>query len=99
MTRSKNSKVTARHLFVYGTVQGVGFRWWVVSVARAYHITGWVRNTENYHCVEIMAESNNEAELAEFIETIKHKHPYARVDACEVTVIAPSLYKTFQVVR
>ena len=33
-----------RHIFFYGRVQGVGFRWLAVSKARLLGLTGWVRN-------------------------------------------------------
>ena len=33
-----------RHIFFYGRVQGVGFRWHAVSNARLLGLTGWVRN-------------------------------------------------------
>ena len=33
-----------RHIFFYGRVQGVGFRWHAVSKARLLGLTGWVRN-------------------------------------------------------
>ena len=32
-----------RHIFFYGRVQGVGFRWHAVSKARLLGLTGWVR--------------------------------------------------------
>lgn len=91
--------VKAYHIFVYGRVQGVGFRYWVLSAARRFRISGWVRNTENYHCVEILAESENEDNLKEFIQAVKTEHPYAKVDASEISEIAPSGYKGFSVVR
>ena len=33
-----------RHIFFYGRVQGVGFRWHAVRKARLLGLTGWVRN-------------------------------------------------------
>ena len=35
------------YVVVQGQVQGVGFRWFVQSLANAYQITGWIRNMEN----------------------------------------------------
>ena len=32
---------------VEGQVQGVGFRWFVQSLANSLHLTGWIRNMEN----------------------------------------------------
>jgi acylphosphatase len=35
------------HVFISGTVQGVGYRQFVRSNARKLGLTGWVRNTED----------------------------------------------------
>lgn len=91
--------IIAYHIFVYGRVQGVGFRYWTVSLARAFHIAGWVRNTENDNCVELVAESNNLENLQAFVHALKTEHPYAKVDACETAKTAPANYRSFQVVR
>lgn len=43
------------HAFVDGTVQGVGFRMYVLDRASELHLTGWVRNTYD-GLVEVIAE-------------------------------------------
>jgi acylphosphatase len=45
----------ALHIFVYGRVQGVGFRSWAASRAKRLGITGWVRNCPD-GTVELVAE-------------------------------------------
>lgn len=35
------------HVFISGTVQGVGYRYFVRSNAKQLGLTGWVRNTED----------------------------------------------------
>lgn len=34
-------------VFISGTVQGVGYRYFVEQHAQTLHLTGWVRNTED----------------------------------------------------
>jgi acylphosphatase len=43
------------HALVEGHVQGVGFRYYVQTVAQELHLTGWVRNTYD-GSVEVLAE-------------------------------------------
>ena len=38
-----NEKIR-KHIFFYGRVQGVGFRYYSVNKARQLGLTGWVRN-------------------------------------------------------
>lgn len=39
-----DSDLVARHVFVSGIVQGVGFRWYTVREAQRRRLGGWVRN-------------------------------------------------------
>ena len=43
------------HAIVEGTVQGVGFRYFVMDVAESLDLTGWVRNRWD-GSVEVLAE-------------------------------------------
>jgi acylphosphatase len=62
---------------VRGTVQGVGFRWFVIRVAAGLELTGWVANDADgtVHCV---AEGSREA-LARLLEQLRTGPPGARV--------------------
>jgi len=45
------------HIIVSGRVQGVGYRYFVMRLARKYRLTGWVRNLMTGE-VEIEIEGN-----------------------------------------
>jgi acylphosphatase len=62
---------------VRGTVQGVGFRWFVIRVAAGLDLTGWVANDADgsVHCV---AEGGREA-LERLVEQLRTGPPGARV--------------------
>ena len=47
------------HMFCYGQVQGVGFRYRAMQVATMYGLTGWVRNVSDY--VEMEVQGTEEA--------------------------------------
>ena len=48
------------HLFYFGRVQGVGFRYAVLQIAHQQKVCGWVMNLDNGQ-VEIMAYAEEEA--------------------------------------
>jgi acylphosphatase len=73
----------AFHAFVRGRVQGVGFRQFVWTRARALGLSGYVRNGPNGYSVEVTAEGTTEA-LNRLVEHL-HRGPFmARVDKVEV---------------
>ncbi len=61
-----------RHVMISGTVQGVGFREALCTLARALHIQGWCRNVNTGH-VEAKIIGSPEA-VAELLEWL-HKGP------------------------
>jgi acylphosphatase len=67
---------------VYGSVQGVGFRYFARQAARRMNLTGYVRNRPD-RSVEVVAEGEERA-LIEFLSLL-HRGPSAavveRVDA------------------
>ena len=62
-----------------GRVQGVGFRWFVKQTAERYRLTGWVENQWD-GSVWMEVQGSSEV-LMLFLQSIQHKHPYARVDS------------------
>ncbi|MDD2439172.1 MAG: carbamoyltransferase HypF [Methanosarcinaceae archaeon] len=62
----------ARLIHVTGTVQGVGFRPFVYRLAKAYGLSGYVKNLG--HIVEIEAEGQK-SELRAFLKTLPLKKP------------------------
>lgn len=81
--KSQTEERKAAHAVVEGRVQGVGFRYWTVQAAKAFGITGWVRNCSDYS-VEIFAEGMPNA-LYYFFYSVQHEHPMAHVSSCTVT--------------
>jgi len=67
---------------VSGSVQGIGYRYFVVSRAKALGITGWVKNLDTGE-VKISAEGAQE-NLGDFITVIKTGHPWAHIGSIEI---------------
>ncbi len=79
--------VIARHLMIFGRVQGVFYRNWTVQNARELGLAGWVRNRLD-GSVEAVVEGLGEA-VERFI-ALAHKGPpaaqVARVEVIEVAM-------------
>jgi len=60
-----------------GTVQGVGFRYFVRDIAKKMGVKGFVRNLPD-GTVEVVAEADEEI-LRKFLETIENGPPLAEV--------------------
>lgn len=61
------------HVFISGTVQGVGYRQFVKSNARKMSLTGWVRNTEDGGVEAIF---QGKEDVIELIVEICRKGPF-----------------------
>jgi acylphosphatase len=62
---------------VHGLVHGVGFRYFVLEVARQLELGGWVRNLSD-GSVEVVAEGPRES-LEEFLAAVERGPRNARV--------------------
>ena len=71
------------HLIVNGKVQGVGFRYFVQTLALEYQVTGWVRNKVDgtVECVAVCSENT----FHSFIEKLKKGNRFAKVQHVEIT--------------
>ena len=66
-----------------GTVQGVGFRWFVVRAAADLGLDGWVRNRAD-RAVELVAEGPSER-LDELLAAVRVGPPSSSVQAVDAT--------------
>lgn len=78
---SEAQRLTAR---VFGRVQGVGYRWWVVDSASRLGLVGWVRNTDDERAVELVAEGHT-ASLDALEAQLGNGPGAARVDRVEAS--------------
>ncbi len=67
------------HFYVYGRVQGVGYRAWCVRQAQHFGLSGWVRNRID-GSVEVLAKGENSA-VTIFVDTCKKGPLWANVTA------------------
>lgn len=58
------------HILYDGRVQGVGFRYTVVFLAKEFDVTGWVKNLSDRSTVELVAEGEF-VQLNGFLEKIR----------------------------
>ncbi len=71
------AEVHHENVFFSGHVQGVGFRYSVLQVAKEYDVAGYVRNLTDGR-VQLEAEGR-EGEIASFVDAVQEKmHGYIR---------------------
>ena len=83
-------------IYIYGRVQNVGFRYFVVMKAGEYQITGTVKNEQD-GTVMVEAEGTKE-QLDIFLADLKKGPGWARVDDVKVTQLPVTDYNNFRVV-
>ena len=87
--------LTRRHVFVRGSVQGVGFRWFAKELADSLAIAGWVRNRKD-GSVELEAEGIG-GSLDEYERRLRTGNPSARVSEIAAVTIAPRGENGFEI--
>ena len=73
-----------RHIFFYGRVQGVGFRWHAVSKARLLGLTGWVRNLSD-GSVEMEVQGTSQ-QINLLLQKL-YESPYIQIEDIDVEKI------------
>lgn len=90
--------MVARHFFISGEVQGVGFRFFAQRASGTHQIRGFVRNLPDGR-VEILAEGDEKA-VNDFKLDLAAGPTHSRVEQVEELVVEPSgLYSTFRIDR
>ncbi len=87
------------HLEVHGRVQGVGFRWYVVEMARKLGLAGWVKNRPDGR-VELAAAGTREA-LDKLAAAVRAGPRGARIEDVRVVPAVPEsdCESPFRIVR
>ncbi len=89
----------ALHCVVYGRVQGVGFRFFVVDEAERLGLVGWVRNRPDGRSVELWAEGPRPA-LERLQDCVRVGPPGAWVERVECAWVEPTgSYTDFSIRR
>ena len=76
------------HAVVHGSVQGVGFRYFLMRKAQQLGLSGWVRNDDD-GTVELVAEGGRR-ELEELKRAAEQGPRLARVDRVDADWSAPT---------
>jgi acylphosphatase len=70
--------IVARHVTIFGKVQGVFYRGWTVETAQALGLVGWVRNRLGGH-VEALVQGK-QADIEQFLQLARSGPLAARVE-------------------
>lgn len=87
--------MSAHHVRITGTVQGVFFRAWTREQAQELGLTGWVRN-----CADGSVEAHlegDESAVEQMIERMRQGPAAARVEEVQAEEAAPEGFNGFEV--
>lgn len=76
--------IIRKHVYFYGRVQGVGFRWRAVQTAKELQLTGWVRNMYNGN-VEMEVQGNDL--MIERLFQVLNSDRFIRIEKTEILQI------------
>ena len=85
------------HCIIKGSVQGIGYRWFVQKTARSLGLNGWVKNLSDGD-VEVDAEGDKK-DIDAFLGLLETGHRWARVNKIDVTWLNndPGDYEDFEI--
>ena len=87
-----------KRLIISGKVQGVGFRYWLQSVAIEKNIFGWVKNKTSGDVEALIV--GNEQEVEDLIKLCKQGSPLSKVDRVKVNEYKKSYFKkSFDIIK
>ena len=87
-----------KHLVISGRVQGVGFRYWLQSLATKKNIFGWVKNTISGNVEALIV--GNEKEVEDLIKLCKKGPLPSKVDYVKVSKYKKDyLKKSFDIIK
>ena len=88
----------ALQLYIEGRVQGVGYRQWMLSLARQIGICGWVRNIANGQVHALLV--GTDVQLAQLVEQCRRGPALAKVLRVNSQVVPVPQIKptTFQII-
>ena len=89
--------MVSKQFRLYGRVQGVGFRYYIMQKANMLNIRGFVRN-EPDGTVYIEATAPEEKTMEIFIEYLKQGPSMARVDKIDIIDIPVQKFSMFEIV-
>ena len=73
-----------RHVYFYGRVQGVGFRWKAMQTAKYLNLTGWVQNMYNGN---VEMEVQGEKELIDRLMQELNTDRFIRIEKTEMLTL------------
>ena len=87
-----------KHLVISGKVQGVGFRYWLQSIANKKNIFGWVKNKITGEVEALII--GNEKEVNDLINLCEQGPLSSNVDHVKVTEYKKDyLKKSFDIIK
>ena len=87
-----------KHLVISGRVQGVGFRYWLQSIAVEKNIFGWVKNKITGE-VEVLI-IGNEKDVKDLIRLCKIGSPLSKVNQVKISEYKKDyLKKNFDIIK